>query len=696
MLMKYQKHPAINKAKGKRQEVKGAMQFVNSLSIFVVKNRRTIPQMVALCLMVCLLLPSMAVAQEDCENKPKSKLAGKKLDLPKADETEKKAPDANQKPDGAGAKADEPMPNNGAVKSTSSVADELTHPKVMAQQPNATTAGTPIQNTSTQPPIPADRVGVNVADQTPITLDQAIAFALANNKDINASRIDVEMARFDVTGAQGAYDPKISSESYYEHSEVPVGSVIGGSASGKLTSTNLANRAQLSGNSPLAGGVYQIDFNASRQTSDNQFASLNPQYPSGVTLSYTQPLLKGLRTDDNRRRIEIAKKNLSLTDSQFRQRAIETITRVQQAYWDLVFSLKNLQVQNDAVTQARTQLESNKRQVDQGTLAPIDIVSAEAQVTLFEQNVYVAQEGVTRAENNLKQLMLPERTAQLWSKALLPTTPVDLSAPPVELSEAMSIALASRPELDQVARTAEINKINQKFFNDQLKPQIDLFGVFTSSGLAGALANTGPNPFTAGTIALTDRINQLSQLAGLPVLPPSQSFGSIPTALVGSSGQSFTNLFGFNYPTTRVGIRFSFPIGNRTAESNLGHSLAEGRKIQNQREQLEQTIEADVRNTLQAVRSAQARLVSATASREATEKQYESEQRKFQTGLSTVFLVLQRQQELIAARGREVQAQTDLNKAIADFQRATGSTFKAHNITVKSDQKAPQLEQNNQ
>jgi outer membrane protein TolC len=284
----------------------------------------------------------------------------------------------------------------------------------------------------------------------------------------------------------------------------------------------------------------------------------------------------------------------------------------------------------------------------------------------------------------------------LWTKALLPTTPVDLDAPRVELNEAVTLALANRPELEQVAKTAEINKVNQKYFNDQLKPQIDLFGVYTSAGLAGTVADRGPNPFTAGTIALTERINQLSQLAGLPVLPPAQSFGAIPPLLVGGQGQSFSNLFGFNFPTARVGIRFSLPVGNRTAKANLGHSLAEGRKIQNQREQLEQSIEADVRNTLQAVRSAQARLVSATASREATEKQSESEQRKFQTGLSTVFLVLQRQQELIAARGREVQAQTDLNKAIADFQRATGSTFKAHNITVKSDQTAPQLEQNNQ
>jgi HAE1 family hydrophobic/amphiphilic exporter-1 len=692
MLMKYQKYQAINQAKGKRRKAIGENRFA--------------AQLISLSLIIGLLLPVPAAAQDDCENKPKSKLAGKKLDLPKLDEAQQKATHsgtlvnaASQKAEEASQEPDQATSNNGLVRQSADVANRLTTIRALTQTTDAAaqsgSAAPQDAKAQTRPLPSAERVGVNVADQTPITLDQAIAFALANNKDINASRIDVEMARFDLNGAKGAYDPKFSLESYYEHSETPVGSVIGGSASGKLTSTNAANRAQLSGNSPLAGGIYQIDLSSARQTTDNQFASLNPQYPSGVTLAYTQPLLKGLKTDENRRRIEIAKKNLSLTDSQFRQRAIEVITRVQQAYWDLVFALKNLQVQNDAVTQARTQLESNKRQVEQGTLAPIDIVSAEAQVTLFEQNVYIAEEGVTRAENNLKVLMLPERTAPLWSKALLPTTPVDLDAPRVELTEALTIALASRPELEQVARTAEINKVNQKFFNDQLKPQIDLFGVYTSAGLAGSLADRGPNPFTAGTLALTERINQLSQLAGLPVLPPTQSFGAIPPTLIGGAGQAFSNLFGFTYPTARVGIRFSLPFGNRTAEANLGHSLAEGRKIQNQREQLEQFIEADVRNTLQAVRSAQARLISATASREATDKQYESERRKFQTGLSTVFLVLQRQQELISARGREVQAQTDLNKAIADFQRATGSTFKAHNITVKSDQAAPQLEQNN-
>ena len=640
MLMKFQKYQATRKTENRGQSAVGSKQKVGRRQKAV---SRWIAQGLALYLTTCLLLPLVTLAQEDCEDKkPKSKLNGQSLVLPTA---------------------------NAAMQNA--------------------LQSSPAPNTNSQMPT-AERVGVNVAEQTPLTLEEAIAFALANNKDINASRIDVELARFDLTAAKGVYDPKFSVETYTEHRETPVASAIAGSASGKLTSTDTGAAARLSGNTPLAGGVYQIDLTSSRQTTDNQFTSLNPQFPSGITATYTQPLLKGRSTDDNRRRIEIAKKNLSLTDSQFRQRAIETINRVQQAYWDLVFSLRNLQVQNDAVTQARTQLESNKRQVEQGTLAPIDIVSAEVQVTNFEQNVYLAQEAVTRAENNLKQLMLPQRTEKLWSRALLPTTPMNLDAPKVELDDAVKLALASRPELEQSERNAEINKINQKFFSNQLKPQVDLFGTFTSSGLAGSIANNGPNPFTAGNLALTSRVNDISKQLGLPPLPPTTSFG-VPEALVGGINQSFSNLFGFNYPTARVGIRFSFPIGNRTAEANYGRSLAEGRRIQNQREQLEQTIEADVRNTLQAVRSAQARLSAATASRAAAEQQFESEQRKFQAGLSTVFLVLQRQQELISARGREVQAQTDLNKAIADFQRATGSTFKANNIVVLADSNLQQV-----
>ncbi|HEX8186978.1 MAG TPA: TolC family protein, partial [Pyrinomonadaceae bacterium] len=254
-------------------------------------------------------------------------------------------------------------------------------------------------------PLPsAERVGVDMSEQAPLSLNDAIALALQNNNDIDASRIDVQVAEYNLTAARGVYDPVFSSESYYESRTTPTSSTIAGGLNGSVTQKDVTGAVRFGGFSPWAGGSYQLDFSSTRLQTNNQNVVLNPQYPAALTFTYAQPLLRGLRFDQNRRAIEIAKKNLSLTDAQFRQRAIETITQVEQAYWDLVFSLRNLQVQIDAVKQARTQVESNQRLVQQGVIAPIDIVAASTQVTTFEQNVYTAQEAVTRAENTLKTL----------------------------------------------------------------------------------------------------------------------------------------------------------------------------------------------------------------------------------------------------------------------------------------------------
>jgi outer membrane protein TolC len=542
-------------------------------------------------------------------------------------------------------------------------------------------------------PLPsAERVGVDVSDQTPITLNEVIGLALANNNDIDGSRINVEIAEYNLKAARGVYDPVFSSETYYESRVTPTSSTLGGAQNGSVAQTDFTGALRFGGFSPFAGGSYQLDFSSTRLTTNNQNVTLNPQFPTALTLTYTQPLWRGLRFDNNRRTIEIAKKNLSLTDAQFRQRAIEVIAQVEQAYWDLVFALRNLQVQIDAVKQARTQVESNQRLVAKGVLAPIDIVAANTQVTTFEQNVYTAQEAVTRAENTLKTLVLPDRTASLWSRSLVPVTPVSLEAPRVPLEQAVSAAIRNRPELTQLQTTAEINQIDTRYFRDQTKPQIDLVGTYNSVGLAGTLVTSSRNP--RGTSPeLIQRVNELSSRAGLPPLDISTgTTGAVSPNLVGGYTDSLSNLIGQDYPTYRVGVRVALPLRNRTAEANLGRSLAEGRRIDNQRAQAEQLIEADVRNVTQALRSAEARLASAAATRSSTEQQFESEQRQFRAGTSTVFLVLQRQTELLAARGRELQAQTDLNKAIAEFQRATGNTLEANHVAVRTDTPTRELE----
>jgi HAE1 family hydrophobic/amphiphilic exporter-1 len=579
-------------------------------------------------------------------------------------------------------------PNQGVGTSTVAPAELPTDPPPIA--PGFEAPARPLPS--------AERVGVDMMNQAALTLRDAIALALRNNNDIDASRVNVEIAEFDLTAAQGVYDPVFSTESYYESRTTPTSSSLSGGANGSVTQKDLTGAMRFGGFSPWAGGAYQLDFSTTRLTTSNQFVTLNPQFPSSLSFTYTQPLLRGRRIDDNRRRIEIARKNLSLTDAQFRQRAIEVISQVESAYWDLTFALRNLQVQIDAVRQARTQLESNRRMVEQGVLAPIDLVAANTQITTFEQSVYTAQEAVTRAENSLKTLILPDRTAELWSRPLTPVSEVSLEPPRVLLEQAVAGALRNRPEIQQLQTTAEINEVDARYFRDLTRPQVDLVGNYNAVGLAGSAVQAAQNPRTGGTSPeLLARVNELSTAAGLAPLPtPTPTTGStVSPNLVGGLPQSLSNLVGQDYPTYRVGVRLSLPLRNRTAEANLGRALAGGRLIRNQRAQTEQIIEADVRNSLQALRSAEARLAAAASARTSAELQYESEQRMFRAGTTTLFLVLQRQTELLAARGRELQAQTDLNKAVADFQRSTGNTLDANNVAIRTDTPERQLELRN-
>lgn len=500
-------------------------------------------------------------------------------------------------------------------------------------------------------PLPTtERVGVDFANQLPLTLEEAIQRALRNNNEIDVSRNDVQIAEFNLRGARGVYDPLIENETYYESLTTPTASLIGGAVNGAVTLKRAFSSTGVNGFTPKWGGSYFARFDSSRTDTSNTNAFLNPQYPTVLNIGYVQPLLRNFRIDNNRRIIEIAKKNLSLSDAQFRQRAIDVIVLVEQAYWNLAFALRNLSVQIDAVKQARSQLESNQRQVDKGALAPIDVVAATAQLSNFEQLVYVVQEDVTRAENSLKILMLPDRTDAEWTRPITPVSPISLDPPKTGLATAIADALKYRQEIVEFETRSEINKIDQDYYRNQTKPQIDLVGTYTSQGLAGAVTPNGT--------------------------------GRVPENLIGGYGGSLGNLIAQDYPSYRVGVTISLPWGNNVAKANLGRSLVEADRIGNQRAQQEQVIEAEVRNSLQALRSAEARLASAAAARESAEQLAASEERQFRAGTTTFYLVQQRQNTLLVSRSLELRAQTDLNKAISEFQRATGTTLSANNVTV--------------
>jgi len=552
-------------------------------------------------------------------------------------------------------------------------------PMVSAQQTLKVPTVTIDYRADANQPLPVlSREGVDTNEQQPMTLREAIALALTNNKDIEVARDNVKIAEYDLLSTRGAYDPRFLAQTYYEKLKTPATSFLSGAS--KVETSDFTGTARVEGLAPKYGGAYHVDFSSVRQTSNSQFSVLNPQYPTALTLSYTQPLMRGLRFDLPRRQVEVAKKNLSLTDAQFRQRAIEVITSVQRSYWDLVFALRNLQIQRDSLDDARTQLAHNRRMVNEGSLAPIDVVAAETQVANFEQAEFSALEDVNRAENNLKNMIAENQKAKLWNVSIIPTDQADLTLPQVSLPDAMNAAMQNRQELRQSDLAREINLLDQKLYRDQTKPEIDLVGSYGMVGNAGTLTSTS-NPLSSSNDLVRARVNQLSVLAGLQPLPPAAT-ATIPSNLFGSYGQSLSNLGSNQFNNFRVGVSISLPLHNRTAQGQLGHALVEGKRVATQRDQLEQLIQVEVRNALQSLKTAAARLRSAAIARSTAEQQYESEKRKLDVGQSTVFLVLERQTALATARGNELRAQTDLNKSIAELQRATGNSLAANNVSV--------------
>ncbi len=500
---------------------------------------------------------------------------------------------------------------------------------------------------------------VGIVGEHQLTLQEAIAQVLNNDRDLLVYRIAAQEAVTNLKGAKGYYDPVFGLNAYRVKSVTPIASLLGGAANGKLTNKQLYADPQVSGEFPWLGGTYKFDFANARQFTDSTFQTLNPQFPTAATLNLTQPLWRGLRFNQTRYRIQVARSNIQFTEQQLRQRVIEVITQAIDAFWELDYAYRNLAVQIEAVRLAESQDQSNRRQVDQGVLAPVDVIQTQTQIATFQQNVFTAQEALTRAENSLKSLLLPSRLDPTWAVALVPATPVSSQPTLPDLGVSLKEALANRPELAESQISIEQSALATRLNAEQARPQINAVATFSAQGLAGRAVPVVPNPFL--------------QQFGI-------GNGVLPAIFPGGYSQSLNNLVNGTFPTAQIGVQMSIPLRNRTASAALENSRAEQRRLGIQKQSVEIAIEADVRNALQSVSTARARFDSATDARKFAEEQYSSEQRQFQAGTSSVFLVLQRQTELTAARSREIRANADVGRAQADLDRATARTLTVNNV----------------
>ena len=305
----------------------------------------------------------------------------------------------------------------------------------------------------------------------------------------------------------------------------------------------------------------------------------------------------------------------------------------------------------------------------------MELAAAEAELQRRTDTWYTNLGALTEVENNLKTLIAPERVASIWNDEIIPAENHTVAPPQADdLHEAVQVALKQRPELRGLKVRRDINDVQKNLNADLGKPEVNFVGQYWLSGLGGSVSAT-ENPFSAATAAQTQRLNDLSARLGLQPLAAANFAARPPDFLVGSYGTALGNLFGGRYQSFQVGLSIDFNFRNREAKANYSETLINEKRLGLEKARAEQFIEAQVRNALQGIQTARQRIAAAEASARAAKEKLDSEQRLYQTGESTNFLVLTRQNEYADSRRREVVARLDFNKSVSRLEQALGGTL---------------------
>lgn len=510
------------------------------------------------------------------------------------------------------------------------------------------------------PPPPASaRLGVDASRTLPLTLNEAVRRALENNNDIEVARGDVLLAESQLRAFEGVYEPVLSFTPQFGNSVTPQASTLGGSGqSGTVSQTELQWGYGATKLAPRGGGQYQAFFNNARTSSNSTFNQFSPVYSASLGLTFTQPLLRGRSIDGTRRAIRVQRKRVGQSDADFRRLTVAVISQTQNAYWELVFALRRQQNAMGNLTLTREMARQTEQRIDAGATAPLERAEVQTELANREADLLATTQGVSVAEIYLKRLILPDPSDADWSAQVVPTDAPSIDALPVNLEEALREAAANRPELGRLRLEREINEIDTEFYRDQTRPRIDLHATVAVTGLAGSLAETSASPS--------------GQAAG------------VRRDLVGGYGRMLRNLVGLDTHSFVVGMTVELPWRNRTAEANLTSASIQQKQLRSLLRSQEQEIEAEVRIAAQSVETARRRIETARAARANAELQLAGEQKLYQVGRSTTFLLFQRENQLVGARTQELRAETDYNQALVSLERATSTTLRANNVVVEA------------
>jgi outer membrane protein TolC len=557
-----------------------------------------------------------------------------------------------------------------------------------------------------------------------LTLQDAVELALENSMDIVVQRYNPWFGDTDVLQTEGGglpfgvsgaeirqstanipflnYDPTITQSVFFDNRITAVNNPL---VSG--TGQSLAKAASLGSHTAQydtgysqgfsTGTTLNVAWNNRRESSSSTFNFFNPDVASLLSISVSQQLLNGFGRYANRRNIMIAKNNRKLADLVFAQQAITTVTNTVTAYWELVYALEAVRVQEQAVTVSTKLYNDNRKQLEIGTLAPLDVTRAEAQLATDRQNLILAQTVKLQDEQVLKNALSKDPLAtNLVNVEIIPldkpTPPEAIEAPTFE--EAVKEAFAKRPDLQEQALNVANAGIDAKATANALLPVATLTATYSSSGLAGNSSIPGATTTTPGSniVGVDGQPVTVLDATGTPVeiflpLSTTATAGINHAGLGDSQSQIFHNTF----PSYTAGVTLQLPLRNRQAQATNQRAILQLRQIEAQMQQLKNAALLDVRNTYIALEQGRARVQAASKARELQQQTFDAEQKRYQLGASTVYNVILTQRDLISAQGAELRALADLVEAKANYERAVGRTLEVNRVTI-ADAKHGQVE----
>jgi outer membrane protein len=481
------------------------------------------------------------------------------------------------------------------------------------------------------------------ADQPPIvrmSIDDAVATALEQNLDLQVQRINPQIRDLDTAVFKANYTPNFTTNIDFVDQTQPPSSLLSGNTS-QLTSGRNAYNFGVSQLTPWYGGQYQVLFNNGRTTTNNIFTSFDPQLTSNISATYTQPLLRNFKIDGTRQQLLVSQKNLEISQTQLQQSIAQTTRNVRNAFYDLLYAIGNLAVQRQSLQLSQQSLKDNRARVEIGTMAPLDIVQAEAEVATREEAVIVAEAAIERQQDFIRALIFGPKAPEMWNTRIEPTETYTFTPTTVDFDGAVKNALSQRTDLVAARKNLESNDISIKYFNNQSLPDLNASVNYAPQAIGGVFLQRGP------------------------------SSGLTPGPIIGQIERSYWDtlgtVFGGDFPGWTFSLDLTYPIGQSTNEANLARAKLQHSQQERQISSLELTVATQVRDAARTVQTNAKRVDATRSSRVLAERRLEAEEKKYQAGMTQNFFVLQAQRDLNVARNNELLALVEYAKSVVNY-----------------------------